>query len=133
MVQGKCTCRAIEVISRSLMDDLKINSRKSPKKNSQYSKSANFVKFLEKKIWGQPGSLNLQFLIKMMSQKNVHVPFECHVQVNSIFIGGLQVKLVQVYCIYLNFVLQRWLSIYEIERTSNITRTKIRKTLKKWM
>ena len=39
--------------------------------------------------------------------KNVHVPFECHVQVNSIFIGGLQVKLVQVYCIYLNFVLQR--------------------------
>ena len=44
---------------------------------------------------------------KWSFDKNVHVPFECHVQVNSIFIGGLQVKLVQVYCIYFNFVLQR--------------------------
>jgi len=50
MVQGKCTCRAIEVISRSLMDDLKINSKKSPKKFSVFKAVMNFEKFLEKKI-----------------------------------------------------------------------------------
>ena len=109
MVQGKCTCRAIEVASRSLLDDLKINSPKSPKKFSVFKKCENdlgtyskyLVNFFRKKFEINQGDRNGVF------NENVHVPFECHVQVNSIFIGGLQVKLVQVYCIYLNFVLQR--------------------------
>ena len=86
------------------------------------------MNFFRKKFEINQGDRNGVF------NENVHVPFECHVQVNSIFIGGLQVKLVQVYCIYFNFVLQRWLSIYEIQRTSNHQpkyRTKIRKNLQK--
>ena len=85
----------------------KLIPKKSPK-NSQYSRENDFgtyskflMKFFRKKFEINQGDRNGVF------NENVHVPFECHVQVNSIFIGGLQVKLVQVYCIYLNFVLQR--------------------------